>query len=158
MRNERLETLVVVSGYPIDAVAAERSPYTAEPVFVRIGRVCHKLIDGGEVVAHTLSSVVAAYLFVPFHAEAGQSSTVRRYNDVVVCRHHHKVPTETPELADGRLRSSLAVEQGGVFLVRVEMWRIDYPCQHLFAVGRGLPARLHTPHLYLVVDVLVLKG
>ena len=157
MGDEGFEAAVVMSGNPIDAEAAEGSTYATEMVFVHIGFGA-ELIDGGEIIFHTLTSVVTGDLFVPFFAETGQTASVRRYDDIIAGGHHHEVPAERPELRNRALRTALAIEDGRIFLVRVEMRRIDDPSEHLFAVGGFLPTRYDGRTLNLRVDIIVLMG
>ena len=79
--------------------------------------------------------------------EARKTTTVGSYDDIVVCRHNLEIPTVAPELADGTLRTAFTEEEGGVLLVRVELWRINHPGQHLLAVGGLHPAGFHLTHL-----------
>ena len=155
MRDESFETSVVMSGNPIDAESAEGSAYATEVVFVHI-RFVAELVNRREQVFHTLTSIVSANLFIPRLAEAGQTATVGRYDDIIAGRHHHEVPSKRPELRDRALRTALAVEDGRVFLARVEMRRIDDPRQHIFSVRRLLPSRHYFRALNLIVDIIVL--
>ena len=79
------------------------------------------IINGGEVVGHALPRPVATNFFVPFRAETRQATTVRGYDDIIVGSHDLEVPTIAPELAYGALWSALAEEQGGIFLVLIEV-------------------------------------
>ena len=69
-----------------------------------------------------------------------------------------EIPSITPELTDRTLRTALAVEQRGVFLFRVEFWRIDNPHVHLLTIDSGHPALLNAAKVHLVEQRLVLKG
>ena len=103
-----------------------------------------------------MSAVVAANLFVPCVAESRQSAAVRSYDHIVVRGHEHEVPAERPELADRTLRTTFAIQQGGIFLVGIEMRGQDNPCQHLLAVRCRLPARNNLSAFYLIVYIVVL--
>ena len=108
VRDEGFEAFVMMSGQPIDAESAEGSTDATEVLFVHI-RLFAELINRCQVVAHTLASVIAADLFVPFLTEAGQTASVRRDDDIIAGRHHHEVPTEGPELRDRTLRAAFAI-------------------------------------------------
>ena len=153
-----LEAFVVMTGYPIDAETAERRANATQAILIYVGQVLYSLVDSCEIIAHTLSAVVAADFLVPCFAKTGQTATVGGYHYVAVGCHLHEVPAVAPELADGTLRTTFAIEQGGVFLGGVEMGRKHNPGQHLFAVRSGLPARNDRSHRHLVVDILILKG
>ena len=155
VRDEGFEPFVVVPRQPIYAETAERGTDAPEVVFVHV-RLGAELIDRRQVVQHTLSSVVSADLFVPLLSEARQTATVRGYDDIIAGRHHHEVPPERPELAYRTLRTAFTIEDGRIFLVRVEMRRVDDPRQHHFAVRCLLPARLNRRALYLLVYIVVL--
>ncbi len=61
--------------------------------------------------------------------------TVGSYDYIPVGGHDHEVPAVAPELAYRLLRTSLAVEQGGIFLGRIKIGREYFPACHHFAVG-----------------------
>ena len=153
--DEGFEAPLMMAGYPIDAESAEGRADAAQMVFVHV-RLFAELINRREIVAHTLTAVVTRDCFVPFLAEARQTATIRGYDDIITRRHHHEVPSEGPELRNGTLRTSLAIQNGRVFLVRIEMRRIDDPCQHVLAIRGLLPARHYRGALDLVVDIVVL--
>ena len=155
--DERLESFVVVSGEPIDAVASETCADGAEAGAVNVG-FSGEVVDGGKIVLHALTGVVAADFFKPFHAEAGETAAVRGDDDIVVRRHDLEVPAVTPELTDGRLRSSFAEEEGGIFLGGVKVRRIDNPAEFLLAVGGFDPALLDFSPGEVVVEVVVFVG
>ena len=54
---------------PIHAESTERSTYATEVVFIYV-RLGAEFINRREIIAHTLTSVVTADLFVPFLTEA----------------------------------------------------------------------------------------
>ena len=157
VRDEAFETLVVVSGEPVNAVTAEACAHCAEafPVYVGFGG---DVVDRREIVLHAQAVVVAADFFQPFHAEAGQAAAVRGYHNVAVGCHDLEIPTVAPELADGRLRAALAEEEHGVFLSGVELGGIDHPAKFLLPVHCIHPAFLHLTEGKLPVKRLVLLG
>ena len=124
--NKRLEAMVVMPREPINREAAETCSDAAEPVFI-YKRLFGHLVDCRKIVFHTLATVVATHRLVPFHTEARETAPVRSDDDIIVCSHDLEIPAVGPELADGTLRSAFAVKQGGVFLRRIEMRRIDDP-------------------------------
>ena len=156
VRDERLESLVVMTCQPIHAEAAKRCAYATQMVFVHIRLLAH-LVNGSQIILHAQTAVVTRDFLVPFIAEARQSAAVGRYDDVIVRGHHHEVPTIAPELTNRRLRAAFAVEQSRIFLAWVEVRRIDNPGQHLLAVAGPHPAFLHLAHRQLVQDMFVLK-
>ena len=106
--DEAFETLVVVPGQVIDAVAAEAGPDAAEAVAVHI-RFLAYVVDGTQVILHALPAVVAADFLQPLHAEARQAAAVGGDDDVAVGGHDLQVPAVAPELADGALRPAFAI-------------------------------------------------
>ena len=74
--DERLETLVVMTGQIVDREAAERGTHGPESVFVDKRQVGHGIIYGTEIVVHALPGPVTGNLFVPRGAVAGKSATV----------------------------------------------------------------------------------
>ena len=118
--------MVVMTGEPINREAAETCSDAAEPILIHKRLFCH-LVDRRKVVFHTLATVVATYRLVPFHTEARETAPVRGDDDIIVCGHDLEIPAVGPELADGTLRSAFTVKQGGIFLRRIEMRRIDDP-------------------------------
>ena len=126
-------------------------------VLVHIGFAA-KVVNSREVVLHTLSAVVAADFFQPFHTETRQAAAVGCNDNVVVGGHHLEIPAVAPELADGRLRSTFAEEECGIFLLRIEMGRIDDPAEHILAVGSLDPTLFDLAHRNLVVEGFVLLG
>ena len=69
--DERFKSFVMVSCQPIYAESAKRSTNAAQAVLVYIRKIRTRFVNRGQVVAHTLSAVVAANLFVPRLAESG---------------------------------------------------------------------------------------
>ena len=155
--DECLEAFLVMTSQPVYREAAERGTYTTQAVSIYIGLLGH-LIDSGEVILHALATIVATDGLVPLKTESGEAATVRSHDDIVMGSHDLEVPAVAPELAHGSLRTTFAEEQSGVFLLGVEVWRIDDPCEHLLAIGGRHPSRFHLAALYLVVDVLVFGG
>ena len=153
--DEGLEAAFVVACHPVDGEAAEAGAHASQVVTVYEGFFRH-LVDGRQQVLHALAAVVAADGFVPLRAESRHAAPAGGYDDVVVGRHHLEVPAVAPELAQWALRAAFAIEQGGVFLLRVELGRVDDPYEHVLLVGGLYPALLHASHLQLVVDVAVL--
>ena len=147
----------MVSGKPIYGETSEAGTYATQAVFVD-ERFFRHFVNGSEVVLHALAAIITADGFVPLYTEARKTTTVGSYDDIVVCRHNLEIPTVAPELADGTLRTTFTEEEGGVLLVRVELWRINHPGQHLLAVGGLHPAGFHLTHLQLVVNLLVFCG
>ena len=141
--DEALEALVVVAGQVVHAEAAERGTHGTQAVFVYIRQVVGGIVDGHQIVVHALAGPVAAYFLAPLRAEAGQTVAVGGHNHIAVGGHDHEVPAVAPELAYGALRTALAEEQGGVFLVGVEVRGQNHPRQHVVAVGGLHPAALH---------------
>ena len=144
-----------MSGNPIDAETSKRRAHTPQVLFIHV-RLLAELINRTEIVLHALSAVVTGNLFVPCLTEARQAAPVRGYDDIIAGRHHHEVPSERPELAHRTLWTTFAVEDGRVFLIRVEMRRVDDPRQHLLAVRRLLPARHNGRALNLIVYIIIL--
>ena len=144
----------MVAGQPIDRECPVAGTDATQLILVDIGFLADG-IDGGQVVFHVLSGIVAADLFEPFHAESRHAAAVRRYDDVVVGRHDLRVPAVAPELAYRALGAALAVKKGGVLLAGIETGRVNDPCEHLLTI-RGLdPSAFHAAHFQLVEDVLV---
>ena len=56
--DETLEALVVVAGEPINTIAAKAGTDGAKSLTVYVGFGCN-VVDGREIVAHTLAAVVA---------------------------------------------------------------------------------------------------
>ena len=52
----------------------------------------------------------------------------------------------------------IEVDDQRIFLVRIEVRRIDDPREHLLAVGSFHPFGFYTSHLQLIIEMLVLKG
>ena len=154
MSNERFEPFVVMSGQPIYGESSEAGTYTSQAIFVYIRLFCH-FIDSSEIIFHTLATVVTTDLLVPFHAKSRQAATIRSNNDIIIGCHNLEVPAIRPELAYRTLRTSFTEQQSRIFLVRIKLRRIDYPCQHLFAICCFHPATFHFTHFQLVVDLLV---
>ena len=155
--DERFEATVMMPGQPIDAEPAERGSYATQVVFVHV-RLGAELVNRCQIVLHALSAVVTADLLIPRLAEARQTAAVWSDDDIIAGTHHHEVPPEGPGLAHRTLRTALAIEDGRVFLVRIEMRRVDDPGQHILAVRRLLPSRYNGRTLDLVVDIIVLMG
>ncbi len=148
MGDESGEAAFVMACEPVDGEAAVAGTHCAYVLVVDIGFTLH-VIDCAEVVAHVLTAVVFGDLCVPFGAESGKSATVGGDDDISVGCHQCEIPAVAPELAHGLLRTSLTVEDGGIFLVGVEFRGIDNPCGHQFAVGCGNHAFLYCRHLEL---------
>ena len=91
-------------------------------------------------------------------AEAGQTAAVWCHDYVAVGCHDLEVPAVAPELAYGALRAAFAEEQGGVFLVWVEIGRENDPCEHVLAVGGLHPTLLYLAERKLGEDVVVFAG
>ena len=157
MGNESLEALIVIACQPINGEASEGSTYATQVVGIDV-RLFGHCINGSEVVLHALTHIVATDFFVPLVAKSRQTTTVRSYDDIVVGSHHLEVPAIAPELANRALRTAFAEEQGRIFLVRIELRRIDHPYQHVLVVGGLDPTAFHLAHLYLVVNGLVLES
>ena len=153
--NEGFETFVVMSCQPVDGESSEAGTHTAQVVFVNERFFCH-FVDCREIILHALATVISADSFVPFHSETRKSAAVRCYNDIAVGSHNLHVPAITPELAYRALWTAFAEEQCRIFLIRIELGRIDDPCQHFFTICRFHPASFNFAHLYLIVDLLVL--
>ena len=155
MSNERFEPFVVMSGQPIYRESSEAGTYASQTIFVHIRLFCH-FIDSSEVILHTLATVIATNLFVPFHTESRQTATVRSNDDIIISCHNLEVPAIRPELAYRALRTSFTEQQSRIFLVRIKLWRINHPCQHLFTICCFHPATFHFTHFQLVIDLFVL--
>src|SRR2546421_115267 len=80
-------------------------------------------------------SVVIRSCRIPYFSERWKSSPVRCNNDITIRSHQLEVPSVRPELADGALRSALAIKQGWILFLRIEIGRIDNPCKYFFIVG-----------------------
>ena len=154
--NETLKALVVVTGQPVHTVTAKARTHCTHTFAVNV-RFFGNIVDGAEVVLHAKTRVVARNGLKPFHAKARKSAAVRRNNDVVVGSHNLEVPAVAPELAHGRLRATLAEEQGRILFIRVEMWRIYHPAKHFFVVYRIDPSFFHLAKGQFVVEVLVFE-
>ena len=155
--NECLEALVVMSGQPIHRKSSEAGTYTTQTITIH-KRLFGHFVDSREIILHTLTTVITADSLVPFQSEARKSATIRSYDDITVGGHNLHVPTITPELAYRTLRTTFAEEQCRVLFIRIELRRIDDPCQHLFAVSCFHPAAFYFTHFDLVIDLLVLLG
>ena len=128
MGNECLEALVVMSGQPIHRKSSEAGTYTTQTITIH-KRLFGHFVDSREIILH-----------------------------ITVGGHNLHVPTITPELAYRTLRTTFAEEQCRVLFIRIELRRIDDPCQHLFAVSCFHPAAFYFTHFDLVIDLLVLLG
>ena len=157
MSNEGLETLVVVAGKPVNAISAETCTHGTKALGIN-PRLLGYVVDGRKVVLHALTGVVAADLLQPLHAETGKATAVGSDDNISLRGHYLEVPAETPELANGRLRTAFAEEQGGVFLCLVEIGRQDYPSQHVLVVGGLYPALAHLAELEVGIERFVLLG
>ena len=135
--------------------SSEAGTYTSQAIFVYIRLFCH-FIDSSEIIFHTLATVVTTDLFVPFHAKSRQAATIRSNNDIIIGCHNLEIPAIRPELAYRTLRTSFTEQQSRIFLVRIKLRGIDYPCQHLFAICCFHPATFHFTHFQLVIDLFVL--
>lgn len=116
--DEALETFLVMSGKPIDAIATERSTDRTE-VFGVAPWFFGDIVDGSEVILHTLTSKVAGYLFVEGLSETWYAMSVRENNHIAISLHDRDIPTRAPELRDCTFRSALTIEQGRELMVRV---------------------------------------
>ena len=146
-----------IPSWAINGEAAEAGAYTTQAVFVDKRFFCH-FVDGCEVVFHALAAVIAADGFIPLYTEARKTAAVGGYDDIVVGSHNLEIPAIAPELAYGALRTTFTEQEGRVFLIRVKLWRVDNPCQHLFAVCSLHPASFNLTHFQLVVNLLVFEG
>ena len=95
---EALEALVVMTCEVIDGEAAKAGTHGTHAVAVYVRQVVGCVVDGREIVVHALSGPVAAYLLVPLAAESGQTTAVRRHDDITVGSHDGEVPAIAPEL------------------------------------------------------------
>ena len=118
-------------------------------------RLCRNAVYGCEVVADVLTAVIARNLVEPLLTKRGQTSAVGGNYNISLRGHKLEVPTVAPKLAHDTLGAALTVEQGGVFLVLVEVGRKDNPYEHLFAIGGLNPAFLALTHRDVVVNLLV---
>lgn len=118
MRDKTLKALFVVARKPIYRVATKAGPYGTHFVFIHI-RLTGKVIAHRQQVLHRLAAVIVADLIVPRLAEARQAAAVRRHHDIPVSRHHLHIPAEREKLTHRTLRSTLAIEQGRIFLSRI---------------------------------------
>ena len=91
-------------------------------------------------------------------SESGQTAAIWGDYDISVGCHNLEVPTIAPELAYGTLRTTLAEEQGGVFLCGVEVGGEYHPCEHILSVGGLHPAFLHLAERELREYMLVLAA
>ncbi len=64
--------------------------------------------------------------------------------------HHLKVPAVAKKLTYRTLWTTLAIKQGRIFFVFVEVRRKNYPNQHLFAIGGRYPSffRFAKSHIF----------
>ena len=147
-----------MTGEIVYGEAAETGSYGSKTVAVDIGKIVGGIVDGCEIVAHALSCPVAADCLVPLMAEAGQTAAVWCHDYVAVGCHDLEVPAVAPELAYRALRAAFAEEQGGVFLVWVEIGRENDPCEHVLAVGGLHPTLLYLAERKLGEDVVVFAG
>ena len=116
----------MVSGKPHCRVASEACAYTAQAVGVDVW-LLGDVIDCCKQVAHAVAAVVGTDLPVPRVSETREAATVGSDDNISVGCHNLEVPAVAPELAHRRLGTTLAEEQGGVLLRRVEVWRVDDP-------------------------------
>ena len=92
------------------------------------------LAGGAQVVLHVEADVVAADLFAPILAESGRPTAVRENDDVALRGHQPVVPAVAPPLAERTLRASKEDLDRRIGLRRVELGRVEDPCEHLLAV------------------------
>ena len=149
--------VVVVSGEPVDAVAAEGGATGTDAFAVDHGEGCSP-VGGGHVVFHAESAVVAGDLLKPFHAEAGDAATVGGDDEVAGAGHDLEVPAGAPELADGALGTAFAEEERGIGLGGVVVVGVDEPGEHVLAVDGLHVALLDFAHAHLREDVVVEGG
>ena len=157
MCNECFEALVMMSGEPVNGETTEAGTYTTETVFV-YKRFFSHLVDSCKIILHTLTTVITTDGFIPFHSKARKSAAVGSYDDIVVGSHNLEIPAIAPELTYGALRTTFTEQEGRVFLIRVKLWRVDNPCQHLFTVCSFHPASFNLSHFQLVVNLFVFEG
>ena len=144
-----------MSGQPVNAISAETGTNAAQSVFVYIGFLSYG-VDGRKIILHTLTCIVATNGLQPLHTVSGQSAAIGCHHNIAIGRHYLEIPTVTPELADSRLRSSLAVKQGGILLGRVKMGRINHPNLLLLAVCRSNPTFLDLAESEMLVEIGIL--
>ena len=113
---------------------------------VNIGILLH-VVDCCKIVAHVLAGIVTRNLGIPLGAETGKAAAVGGDDDIAVRGHEGKVPACAPELADSLLRTTLAVEKRGIFLVGVKLRRIHHPYEHFLTIGGGHHLLLYGGHL-----------
>ncbi len=155
--DKSFEPPLVVPCQPENGKAPEAGPDGSQSLLVDEGLFFHH-VDGPEQILHGLAGVVPADLIGPLLSHGGHPAPVGCHNDVSVGSHLAEVPPVAPELAQGRLGPSLAVEQGGIFPGAVEMRGIDDPGEHLLIVRGGDPSLFHRGHGQLVQDMFVLEG
>ena len=148
------EAVVVVSGKPIHRESAIACTGSTDMVGVDIGFLLHEIYRA-EIVLHVLASIVARNLGIPLSAEAGKSATVGCDDYVALRSHKAKIPAIAPELADGALRSALAIENCRIALSGVEIGREYHPCGHHLAVGGRHKFFLHLDWLELREQFIV---
>ena len=100
VRYEGLETLLMIACQPIYAISTEACTYGTKALGVYPWFLCN-IVYGREIVLHALTRVVTADLLQPFHAEAGETTTVGSYDNITLGCHNLEVPTIAPELANG---------------------------------------------------------
>ena len=125
-----------MTGKPIYGETTVAGSYAAHTI-VGNKRFFFHFVRCGHVVAHILPAVITANLLIPRLAEAWYAVTVRENNDIPLLSHKARAPAIGPELADGILRPALTIKYRGILLIRIEISRVEYPCEHLFAVSSG---------------------
>ena len=147
-----------MTGKIVHRESSEGSTYCSQSILIYIRQRIGSIIDSGEIVTHTLTGPVAADLLTPLRAEARQTATVRSNDHISLRGHDHEVPTIAPELTDRTLRTTLAEEQGRIFLILIEVWRQDHPVEHLLAIGCLHPFLAYLSWSELIEDMLILEG
>ncbi len=155
MGDEAVVEVTMDTGQIINAVAAVGG--AARSQFPDIGFGLDHLA-GGEIVLHVQADVVARNLFAPGLAEGGRAVAVREDDDIALMGHQAVVPAVGPALRQGALRTAQADLDGGIFLGRIELWRIKDPGEHLAAVGGRDHPGLGLVLVQLVQDAGVLEG
>ena len=156
MSNESLKALIVITGKPVNGESSEACTNASEMISVYVRFLCN-IVNSREIVLHTLSCIISAYLLQPLHSKARETSSVRSNDYVTVGCHYLEVPSVTPELAYRRLRTALAEEKRRILLIRIKMRRIDNPTEHLFAVSCLCPALLNLTGCKFIQNMFVLK-
>ena len=109
-----------------------------------------------KVILHVEARIIAGYLLCPLLAECSGSTSVWKHDDVSLICHQSVVPAVRPALAERALRASKADCDSRVSLRRIELRRVENPCEHVFSVYRLHISCLCAVILELAEDVLVL--